>query len=214
MSLAGKTLFITGASRGTATIIFSQFNLFLSVASMQSFQKNDLGIRRWAQEKVISNIISVERLHELKQKLGNADLAERILVHRSFSMAALRLVALYALPEGGNKLEDRRDFDVIGELALIINSVTEPDVSELSPCDLAAQMAPSREIENHPDLGRTLVRMEKILGSFLRQRAMQPTESEIARHVEQVFAFVTGGSALRRTLRSCQSTVRRLCRTP
>jgi len=180
-------------NRDAATIIFSQFNLFLAAASMQSFQRNDLGIRRWAQEKIISNIISSERLRELQQKLGNADLAERILVHRSFSLAALRLVASYALPEGGNKLQDRQDFDVIGELALIINSVTEPDSTELSPCDLAAQMAPSREIENHPDLGRTLVRMDKILGTFLRQRAAQPTESEIARHCEQIFAFVTQG---------------------
>jgi len=180
-------------NRDAATIIFSQFNLFLSIASMQSFQENDLGIRRWAQERIISNIISVERLRELQQTLSNADLAVRILVHRSFSMAALRLVALYALPEDGNKLQDRKDFDVIGELALIINSLTEPDASELSPCDLAAQMAPSREIENHPDLGRTMVRMEKILRIFLHQRAMQPTESEIARHAEQVFAFVTQG---------------------
>jgi hypothetical protein len=60
-----------------------QFNLFLAVASIQSYQNGDLKIRRFAQEKVISNIISTRRLEEIRQKVGNADLIDRILVHRA-----------------------------------------------------------------------------------------------------------------------------------
>jgi len=111
-------------NRDAALIVLAQFNLFLAIASIQADQDDDLNKRRFAQEKIISNIISAPRLAELQRTLGNADLAERVLVHRSLLMAALRLVAAHALPEGGNKLEARGDFDVLGELALIINAVT------------------------------------------------------------------------------------------
>jgi hypothetical protein len=93
-------------------------------------------------------------------------------------MAALRLVAAYAQAEGGNKLESRDDFDVLGELALILNSVRDPAGEQLTPCDIGAQIAPSREIENHPDLGLTLVRIERMLiepkpfgGQYVARRA-------------------------------------------
>jgi len=139
------------------------------------YQNGDLKIRRCAQEKIISNIISAARLEEIGQKVGNADLIDRILVHRSFVMAALRLVAAYAQAEGGNKLENRDDFDVLGELALILNSVTDPAREQLTPCDIAAQIAPSREIENHPDLGLTLVRIERMKEhAWKAERAAQP----------------------------------------
>ncbi len=137
---------VQGLNRDAAFIVLAQFNLFLSVASIQSYQNNDVNIRRFAQEKIISNIISARRLEEIRQKVGNADLIDRILVHRSLVMAALRLVAGHARADGGNKLENRDDFDVLGELALIINSVTEPAGEQLTPCDIAAQLAPSREI--------------------------------------------------------------------
>jgi hypothetical protein len=184
---------VQGLNRNAAFIVLAQFNLFLAVASIQSFQNNDLRIRRFAQEKIISNIISARRLEEVRQKVGNADLIDRILVHRSLVMAALRLVAAHAQAEGGNKLETRDDFDVLGELALILNSVTEPTGEQLTPCDIAAQIAPSREIENHPDLGLTLVRIERMLGVHLKARAKAEPAAEIAKRAEQVFTFATGG---------------------
>jgi hypothetical protein len=140
-------------NREAAFIVLAQANLFLAVASIQSYQKSDLMIRRFAQERVIANFISEKRLEEIRQKVGNADLTDRILVHRSLAMAALRLVAMHGQAEGGNRLEKREDYDVLGELALIINSVTEPDAGHLSACDIAAQISPSRELENNPDLG-------------------------------------------------------------
>jgi len=59
----------------------------------------------------------------------------------------------------------------------------------MTPCDIAARMAPSRELENHPDLGLTLARMERMLGVHLQARA----HLEIAKRAEQVFTFVTDG---------------------
>jgi len=182
-----------GLNRDAAFIVLAQLNLFLAVASIQSDQNNDFRMRRFAQERIISNIISAERLEEMRRKLGNADLIDRILVHRSFVMAALRLVAGNAQPAGGNKLESREDFDVLGELALIVNSVTEPTADELTACDLAAQIAPSREIENHPDLGLTLARIERMLGVHLKARAQTTSGAEIAKRAEQVFTIATGG---------------------
>jgi len=180
-------------NRDAAFIVLAQLNLFLAVASIQSDQNNDLKMRRFAQEKIISNIISAKRLEEIRQKLGNADLIDRILVHRSFVMAALRLVASSARAEGGNKLESREDFDVLGELALVVNSVTEPGNEELTPCDLAAQIAPSREIENHPDLGLTLARIERMLSVHLNTRAKEGPAAGIAKRAEQVFTIATNG---------------------
>jgi len=184
---------VQGLNRDAAFIVLAQFNLFLAVASIQSHQNSDLKIRRFAQEKIISNIISAKRLEEIRQKVGNADLIDRILVHRSFVMAALRLVAAYAQAEGGNKLENRDDFDVLGELALILNSVTDPAGEQLTPCDIAAQIAPSREIENHPDLGLTLVRIERMLGVHLKARAKAEPAVDIAKRAEQVFTIATDG---------------------
>ncbi len=184
---------VQGLNRDAAFIVLAQFNLFLAVASIQSYQDNDLKIRRFAQERVIANIISAKRLEEIRQKVGNADLVDRILVHRSLVMAGLRLVAAHAQAEGGNKLATRNDFDVLGELALILNSVTDPAGEELTPCDIAAQIAPSREMENHPDLGLTLVRIERLLGAHLKARAQAARAAEIAKRAEQVFTIATGG---------------------
>lgn len=184
---------VRGLNRDAAFIVLAQFNLFLAVASIQALQNNDLKTRRYAQEKIISNIISAKRLEEIRQKVGNADLVDRILVHRSFVMAALRLVAAEAQTAGGNKLETRDDFDVLGELALIINSVTEPAGDQLTPCDIAAQIAPSREIENHPDLGLTLARHERMLGVHLKNRATKEPGAAIAERAEHVFASTTNG---------------------
>jgi hypothetical protein len=180
-------------NREAAFIVLAQTNLFLSVASIQSHQHRDLNIRRYAQERVIANFISEVRLAEIRNKVGNADLIDRILVHRSLAMAALRLVAIHGRTEGGNKLESRADYDALGELALIINSVTEPDAAHLTACDIAAQISPSRELENHPDLGLALVRIERMLDAHLSRRASSGSASEIAKRAERVFTFETNG---------------------
>lgn len=183
---------VRGLNRDAAFIVLAQFNLFLAIASIQTDQRNDLTPRRFAQEKLIANVISLERLEEVRQKVGDADLIDRILIHRSLVMAAMRLVATNATAEGGNKLEKREDFDVLGELALILNSVTDPAGEQLTACDLAAQMSPSRELENHPNLGLTLVRMERMLGAYLKARAGAGLAAEIAARAERVFTIATG----------------------
>lgn len=140
---------VKSLNRDAAFILLAQFNLFLAVASIQSYQNGNFGPRRWAQEKILSHILSEKRLAEIQKKVGNADLVDRILVHRSFVMAALRLVAVHAQPEGGNKLETIDDMSVLGELALIINSVTEPS-PKTSP------LAISRRSCRHPETSRTI----------------------------------------------------------
>ncbi len=181
---------VRGLNRDAAFIVLAQCNLSLAVASIQADQNDNLEIRRWLQKRLIADLISERRLAEIREKIKkNPDLADRILVHRSFVMAALRLVAMHAQAEGGNKLERRDDYDVLGELALIINSVTEPSEDQLTPCDLAAQLAPSWELENHPDLGLTLARIDRMLSVHLPRHA----NLEIAQRVEQVFTFVTNG---------------------
>lgn len=185
---------VEGLNRDAALIVLAQFNLFLSIASIQSQLHDDLNRRRYAQERIIANIISAERLEEIQRTLGAADLIDRILVHRSFAMAALRLVAASAQKVGGNKLETREDFNVLGELALIINSVTEPDEHDLTACEIAARIAPSREIENHPNVGLTLVRMQRILAVHLPNRVSKGGDvADTARRAEQVFTFQTDG---------------------
>ena len=190
-SWADARALVETLNRDSAFIVLAQFNLFLAVASIQSYQNRDLGVRRWAQERLISSIISETRLREIRQAVGGeADLLDRILVHRSLVMAALRLVAAHAQTEGGNKLEKREDFDILGELALVINGVTEREPTcQLTPCDIAAQLAPSRELENHPDLGLTLARVERLLSVHLPRHL----NTESAQRAEQVFTFVTNG---------------------
>jgi hypothetical protein len=71
--------------------------------------------------------------------------------------------------------------------------VTDPAGEQLTPCDLAAQIAPSREIENHPDLGLALARIERMLGVHLKARAKAGSAADIAKRAEQVFTIATNG---------------------
>lgn len=63
----------------------------------------------------------------------------------------------------------------------------------MTPCNIAAQIAPSREIENHPDLGLTLARIERMLGVHLKARMNAEPAAEIAKRAEQVFTIATDG---------------------
>jgi hypothetical protein len=49
--------------------------------------------------------------------LGKRYNIDRILVHRSLAMAALRLVAIHGQAERGNTLEKREDYDALGNAA-------------------------------------------------------------------------------------------------
>lgn len=53
---------VAGLNRDAAFIVLAQFNLFLAVALIQADQSGDLKPRRFAQEKIVSNIISAKRL--------------------------------------------------------------------------------------------------------------------------------------------------------
>jgi hypothetical protein len=51
--------------------------------------------------------------------------------------------------------------------------LTEPAGEQLPQGDVAAQMAPARKVENHPDLGLTLARTERMLAVHLKTKSLR-----------------------------------------
>ena len=83
--------------------------------------------------------------------------------------------------EGGNRLIQRGDFDVIGDLLFLANGLFRPE--QHSPESnvalwIAAQMGPLHEIENPPDLSLTWPRAEDLLLRRLPAAAPDPAELE------------------------------------
>jgi len=107
-------------------------------------------------------------------------------------LAAIKLVALFGEPARGNTLVSIDDFGVLTELALAINSLSDfgpfPEDTTASR-QLAAQLAPSRELENLPRLDNALVRSRRMLGDILKKKQLMP----LARELEQLFVFLTNG---------------------
>ena len=119
-------------------------------------------------------------------------MGNRVVFHRSQLFAAIKLVALFGEPVRGNMLAARDDLGVLTELALAINSLADfgsiPS-GTVGARDLAAQLAPSRELENLPRIDNALVRSRRMLGSILEGHKQKP----LARELEQLFVFLTGG---------------------
>lgn len=102
----------------------------------------------------------------------------------------LKLVAKFGRSTGGNLLERRDDFDVLADIALMVNSLFEPaslagDVGDL----IAPSLAVSVEIENPPDVASSLLRAHDMLGTFLAAEALT---NPFARRLETIFLFTTG----------------------
>ncbi len=177
-------------NRDAGLLMLARFNLVQSVAAINAELTGNVQSRVRAQEKLISLAISDRRLRELKDKLGNTSLLDQILLHRAQLLLAMKLVARFGSSSRGIRFEKRDDYDVIGELALIINSLYDlPPSGSGTARDLAAQMSPFVELENLPHVDRALVRTAEMLGNSLRRT---PQTNPVARNIERIFVFLTG----------------------
>ena len=178
-------------NRAAGLTILGQMNLFLGAAAIKEDLESDSDARWKAQEHLIRTTVSERRLRILKGNLFTAHLSARIVFHRSQLLSAIKLVALFGEPVRGNMLVSRDDLDVLMELALAINSLSDfgsiPSGKD-GVRALAAQLAPARELENLPRIDNGLVRSRRMLGRILSSKQMP-----LARELEQLFVFLTKG---------------------
>ena len=178
-------------NRAAGLSILGQMNLFLGAAAIKEDLEDDVDVRWKAQEHLIRTTVSERRLRILKANLLTAHLRDRIVFHRSQLLSAIKLVALFGEPVRGNMLESHDDFGVLTELALAINSLSDfgsiPS-GRVGARDLAAQLAPARELENLPRLDNGLVRSRRMLGRILSSK-----KKPLARELERLFVFLTNG---------------------
>ena len=179
-------------NRAAGLTILGQMNLFLGAAAIKEDLENDFDARWKAQEHLIRTTISARRLRILKDHLLTAHLRDRIVFHRSQLLSAIKLVALFGEPVRGNMLLSRDDLDVLTEFALAINSLSDfgaiPSGKD-GGRELAAQLAPARELENLPRIDNGLVRSRRMLGRILNSKQQMP----VAKDLEQLFVFLTKG---------------------
>ena len=191
-TLRGVVQIAKGINRSAGLIVLGQMNLFLGAASIKADLDKDPDAKWKAQEHLLRTTVSVRRLTILKSKLFSAHLRDRVVFHRSQLLAAIKLVALYGEPVRGNMLVSREDFEVLTELALAINSLSDfgpIPKGNLGARELAAQLAPSRELENLPRIDNALARSRRMLGDILKKKQWMP----LAKELEQLFVFMTSG---------------------
>ena len=179
-------------NRSAGLTVLGQMNLFLGAASIKENLDSDSDAKWKAQEHLIRTTVSERRLRNLKDKLFAASQKDRIVFHRSQLLAAIKLVALFGEPVRGNMLVTRDDFGVVTELALAINSLADfgpIPMGRLGARPLAAQLAPSRELENLPRIDNALARSWRMLGDILKRNQWMPLAGEL----EQLFVFLTDG---------------------
>lgn len=178
-------------NRAAGLTVLGQLNLLLAAAALKE-RLDSNGDAVWkAQELLIRTTISQSRLNQLQWKLRNSHLRDRIVFHRRQLLAAIKLVALFGDPTRGNRLESRTDHEVLPELALAINSLLDfplPPGESLSPRELAAQLAPARELENVPRIDHALVRAMTMFGLLWKHR-----HHPGAANLERLFVFLTNG---------------------
>ena len=161
-------------NRAAGLTVLGQMNLLLGAAAIKENLESDFDARWQAQEHLIRTTVSERRLRILKDNLFTAHLSDRIVFHRSQLLSAIKLVALFGEPVRGNMLVSRDDFGVLTELALAINSLSDfgsiPS-GRIGARDLAAQLAPARELENLPRIDNGLVRSRRMLGPHSNDQA-------------------------------------------
>jgi hypothetical protein len=154
-------------NKEAALTLVTRMNVDLCLAGLS----RDPETRNKTQERIISNIIAERRLNELKEKVRAARVDQRPLVHRAQLLLAIKLILAFAQDNGGNQFRTRDERDVLGELALIINSLF--DFENLRGLDaptlareVAAQMSPLFELNNPEPLGNGMIRMHTMLGEL------------------------------------------------
>src|SRR5581483_8353640 len=113
----------TGLNREAALIILGIYNLSLSLASVRTATLGTLADRYEAQRALFRLSLSETRLTEIKAHFGDAQLLRVPLFHRQQLLTLIKLVAKFGRGAGGNRLQKRDDFNVLGELALLTNSL-------------------------------------------------------------------------------------------
>ena len=124
----------------------------------------------------------------------HASLFDRPILHRSQLLFVTRLIATHGAVEAGNRLMERDDFDVIGDLLFLANGLfrtEQPSPESNVVLWLATQMGPMYEVENPPDLSLTWPRACDLLLRRLPEAAHDSVELE---RLERVFLFTTGFS--------------------
>jgi hypothetical protein len=180
---------IKSLNRDAALVILGTYNLTLSLASTKNWDGEEAGQRLEAQAALMRNSISAKRLRELKHHFGNGSLVDRPLFHRAQLLSMIKLVAKFSDSASGNRLEKRDDFDAIGELGLLVNSLfaegrPQGDVGDAIAPGLAASM----ELENPPTVAESMIRAD---GMLSRHLAAMGVHDRFARYVEQLFLFST-----------------------
>jgi hypothetical protein len=180
-------------NRDLGVTMLAKMNLLLGIAAIKEDLSGDADVRWKTQERLIADTVSERRLNQLKDKMRHAHLRDNMIFHRAQLMAAIKLVTLFGDPCRGNRLESRRDLDILTELALAINSLLNfgeiPDGPRATARHLAPQLAPSRELENLPRIDNALVRSNRMLGTLLEARRHEPLAPEL----ERLFVFLTNG---------------------
>lgn len=167
-------------------------NLLLSSATIEAHLTNNVEPVRDVQTWLIREVISKELLATLQAKFGLTSLLDRPMLHRHQLLFVTRLVATWATTDGGNRLTNREDFDVIGDLLFLTNGLLRvpPAASKASTAVwLAAQMGPMYETENPPDIEFSWPRIHELLTRRMPEAAPDRAELE---QLERVALFGSG----------------------
>ena len=181
-------------NRDEALHFLGFLNLLLSSATIETDFTNKIEPVRDVQTWLIREVISAELLRSLQAKLGAESLLDRPLLHRTQLLFVTRLVATWGRVDGGNQLETRDDFDVIGDLLFFTNGlfrVEDPPSKESTALWLASQMGPMHETENPPAIEFSWPRVHNLFTNRLPAAAADPSELE---RLERAALFTTGFS--------------------
>ncbi|ODS53499.1 MAG: hypothetical protein ABS36_12720 [Acidobacteria bacterium SCN 69-37] len=181
-------------NRDEALHFLGFLNLLLSSATIETEFTNNVEPVRDVQTWLIREVISEKLLRTLQAQFGAASLLNRPLLHRTQLLFVTRLVATWGRADGGNRLQTRDDFDVIGDLLFLTNGlfrVEEPPSKKATALWLATQMGPMHETENPPAIEISWPRVHDLFTRRLPAAAADPADLE---RLERIALFTTGFS--------------------
>ena len=182
-------------NRSEALHFLGFLNLLLSSATTEAELTGTVEPLRDVQTYVFREVVSADLLRRLKNNFASASLMNRPIVHRTQMLFAIRLVATHGQAEGGNRLQVRGEFDVVGDLLFLINGLFRPERPVKGSGDtalwLATSMVPIHETENPPDVSLSWPRIQDLLISRLPSADPNPAVIEA---VQKVTATSTGFS--------------------
>jgi hypothetical protein len=180
--------------RDDALYLLIRMNIEQCLAQLSKREEWKLQI----QKRLIENVLSEKRIRKLKDRIPRTRYDEVALVHRAQVLTMLKLLIAFGSTTAGNRLVTRDDRDLIGELAITVNSLFQFQQYEHLGADqleavLTAEMAPMFELSNPPPDGNGMVRMSEMLGLILDEYRSFNESTHISRQIETIFLFLTGG---------------------